>query len=218
MNFQKVSVIVPVYNEEAFVEEAVKELLAMRLPHDLAMEVIVVDDGSTDRTRSILKQLGAAPSLQVYYQAKNAGKGAAVREGLRHATGEIVVIHDADREYSVADYPKLLEPFFSQGAQAVYGSRFLGEIRGMRLRYRLFNQLIRALANGLYGAHITDEATAYKALKTDLMRSLDLRGNPIGDGGLQYLTFSSRLKGLSSLFVGHCGLGDLSLYLLGHSC
>src|SRR5207245_1699674 len=116
----------------------------------------------TDRTRAILQDQDPNEALKIRYLGRNFGKGTAIREGLKHVTGEVVIIQDADLEYSVADYPRLLEPFVSAGAQAVYGSRFLGEIRGMRLPNRLFNLLIRWMVNVLFSAHITDEATAYK--------------------------------------------------------
>ncbi len=175
MRLKKVSVLIPVYNEELYVEDVLKSLTALRLPHAMELEIIIIDDGSTDQTRSILKKQDPAGTLKIFYLDKNFGKGAAIREGLKHATGEVVIIQDADLEYSIADYPQLLEPFISEDAQAVYGSRFLGNIRDMKLVYRAFNIFMRFLVNGLFGAQITDEATAYKLVRTDVLRSLNLQ-------------------------------------------
>jgi glycosyltransferase involved in cell wall biosynthesis len=172
---QKISILIPVYNEELYVEEVLKSLRALRLPSDLKKEIIIVDDGSTDRTLAILDQQLPDAELKICYLKYNFGKGAAIQEGLKHVTGDVVVIQDADLEYSISDYPSLLEPFLSGQAQAVYGSRFLGNIQGMKWIYRLFNFLMRSLVNSLFGSHITDEATAYKLIRTDLLRSLDLK-------------------------------------------
>jgi dolichol-phosphate mannosyltransferase len=171
---KKISVLIPVYNEELYVAEVLKSLRALQLPHNLSMEIIVVDDGSTDKTRAILDQHDQGDHLKIFHQAGNFGKGAAIREGLRHVTGEVVIIQDADLEYSVSDYPSLLEPFFSANAQVVYGSRFRGDIQNMKWIYRLFNLSIRGLVNWLFDAQITDEATAYKLFRTDVIRSLEL--------------------------------------------
>ncbi len=172
---KKVSVLIPVYNEELYVEEVINTLQETRLPFGLTMEIILVDDGSTDRTRRILQKHRADETFKVHYLKRNSGKGTAIREGLQYVTGDVVIIQDADLEYSVSDYPKLLEPFVTGNAQVVYGSRFLGQMQGMKLPNRLFNILMRNLVNWLFDARITDEATAYKLLKTDVMRSLDLK-------------------------------------------
>jgi dolichol-phosphate mannosyltransferase len=174
---QKISVIIPVYNEELYVEEVLQQLKSVPLPASLQMEIIIVDDGSTDHTSDILKRQDGGELLKIHFQERNFGKGAAIREGLKHATGDIIVIQDADLEYSTSDYPRLLEPILSGQASVVYGSRFLGEISGMHWLNRLFNLLIRALVNLMFHAHITDEATAYKILRADVLRSLDLQSN-----------------------------------------
>jgi dolichol-phosphate mannosyltransferase len=171
----KVSIVIPVYNEELYVAEVLKHVLALKLPHDVTFEVIVVDDGSTDKTRDILQNYPSDRALQIHYHEKNFGKGTAIREALKHLTGDIVLIQDADLEYSMADYPQLLEPILAKKARVVYGSRFLGKITGMRLQNRLFNIFIRSLTNVLFNASITDEATAYKVFEADLIRSLDLQ-------------------------------------------
>lgn len=174
-DIRKVSVLIPVYNEELYVEEVLQQLENLPLPANLDMEIIIVDDGSTDRTARILQQHKGRAPLKVFSQKQNFGKGAAIREGLKHVTGQVVVIQDADLEYSVDDYPRLLEPILTHRAQVVYGSRFLGRIEGMQWKYRAFNVLIRWMVNRLFHTHLTDEATAYKVLEIDLLRSLDLQ-------------------------------------------
>lgn len=169
-----VSVIIPVYNEESLVGDVLRQILSIRPGLAVELEIIVIDDGSKDRTAVILKEFN---EIKVIEQEKNRGKGAAIREGLKHAKGSIVLIQDADTEYRVSDYPALLQPILEKRARVVYGSRFLGEISGMRLRYRLFNIFIRALTNIFFLSAITDEATAYKVLDAELMRSLNLKSD-----------------------------------------
>jgi glycosyltransferase involved in cell wall biosynthesis len=173
----KVSVIIPVYNEELYVQEVLQQLQKVRLPSPLQMEIIIVDDGSTDRTSEILKLQDGSDLLKIRFQERNFGKGAAIREGLKHVTGQIVVIQDADLEYSIDDYPRLLAPLLEGRAEVVYGSRFLGHISGMKWANRIFNYLIRWTTNILFHAKITDEATAYKVLKTKTLRALELKSN-----------------------------------------
>jgi glycosyltransferase involved in cell wall biosynthesis len=175
MAFKKLSVIVPVYNEELYVEAVIRRVMEIVLPAGLTLEIIVVDDGSTDRTREVLESLPAKDVLKVHFQNANFGKGTAIRAGLEKVTGDIVLIQDADLEYSVSDYPTLLQPILDGKATVVYGSRFLGKITGMKFANRVFNILIRLMVNALFGARITDEATAYKLMTTDIMRGLHLQ-------------------------------------------
>ncbi|NUM89340.1 MAG: glycosyltransferase family 2 protein [Bdellovibrionales bacterium] len=169
-----VSVIIPAYNEERTVGTVLRQLLALRLPPHIQMEIIVVNDGSDDCTASVLNEFAG---IKVVHQMENRGKGAAVREGLKHAAGEIVVIQDADTEYEISDYPILLAPLLSGNADAVYGSRFLGSIKGMRLPNLIFNKFICLVVWILYQTKITDEATAYKVMRTKIARSLDLKSD-----------------------------------------
>lgn len=171
----KVSIVIPVYNEELYVEEVLGQVLSLQWPADVQTEVIVVDDGSTDKTRSLLKNYPQNHTLRIHYHEKNFGKGTAIREAIKHVTGDIVIIQDADLEYSTLDYPQLLDPLLSGKAEVVYGSRFLGEITGMKFQYRFFNLFIRFLVNLFFGASITDEATAYKVFRADVLRSLNLK-------------------------------------------
>jgi len=136
-------------------------------------EVIVVDDASTDRTAEMI---GSDPRVKLVRHEKNQGKGAAIRTGLAHVTGDVVLIQDADMEYSVQDYPALLRPFVEKGAEVVYGSRFLKRRWPTNMRWTnyLANRLLTLTANVLYGARLTDEATCYKVFRAPLLKSLPL--------------------------------------------
>jgi glycosyltransferase involved in cell wall biosynthesis len=168
----KLSILIPAHNEEATLEEVIRRIRAVPLPMD--REIIVVDDGSTDGTPEILARL-EGPALQALRLPTNRGKGAALRVGLQHCTGDLILIHDADLEYFPEDIPTLLERQQATDAPAVYGSRFLGEMKGMRLPNLLANRALAGLATLLYGQRLTDEATAYKLFKADLLKSLPLR-------------------------------------------
>jgi dolichol-phosphate mannosyltransferase len=138
--------------------------------------VIVIDDGSSDATPRLLEPWAERPGFRVLRHASNRGKGAAVRTGLAQARGEVTIIQDADLEYDPADYPRLVEPIRRGTAEAVYGSRYLAPTRRLpwtkfRLGVMLFNGMVRVL----YGQRLTDEATCYKAARTGLWRSLNLR-------------------------------------------
>jgi glycosyltransferase involved in cell wall biosynthesis len=171
----KISIIIPIYNEELYVKEILDQILLVSWPAGVKAEVVVIDDGSTDDTPNILKNYSENNIVRVHSHLSNFGKGTAIREAIRHITGDIVIIQDADREYSISDYPALLEPLLNGTADVVYGSRFLGSISGMQLRHRVFNKLMCWLSNLLFSASITDEATAYKLFRADVLRSLNLK-------------------------------------------
>lgn len=167
----------PVFNEEATVERIISEVLA--LPMDL--ELIVVDDGSTDDTRAKLSALPSAHTtrLQVVYAPHNAGKGAAIRLALAYATGDVVVIQDADHEYDPRDFLPMLAQI-QAGASVVYGTRLSPQARrlndeGGRDKFFLARRLLPWLTNRLYGTHLTDEATCYKMFRRDTLLSIPLR-------------------------------------------
>jgi glycosyltransferase involved in cell wall biosynthesis len=165
----KVSVIIPVYNEQDTIAEAISRVRAVPIDK----EIIVVDDASADGTPEVVAPL-VGPDLKLVRQPRNRGKGRAIRRGLEEATGEIVLIQDADLEYDPADYPKLIAPIESGQADVVYGTR-APRFAGMRRPHRLFNWLAARLANLLYRANITDEATCYKVFRAEIIRQIPLK-------------------------------------------
>lgn len=162
----------PVYNEKDTVAEILKRVRAI----PIEKEIIVVDDGSTDGTQEILKEEEAGEDTRVFYHSQNRGKGAAVRTGLAHVNGEVVLIQDADLEYDPRDYPELLKPIVEGRAEVVYGSRFLGGPRkAMLFWHMLGNKLLTLVTNILYDTIISDMETGYKVFKADLIKSIPLR-------------------------------------------
>jgi dolichol-phosphate mannosyltransferase len=167
----KLSVIMPVYNEVATVAEIIRRVLAV----DLSKELIVVDDGSTDGTRELLRQIPPDVATILFHE-RNLGKGAAIRTGLGYATGEIVIIQDADLEYDPSEYPALVRPIVEGTAQVVYGSRLLRpENPYVGLRFYLAGRLLSLIANLLYGIRITDEPTCYKVFRREVLKGLNLQ-------------------------------------------
>lgn len=174
----KLSVIIPVYNEEATIREIVNRVCA--LPLDI--EIIVVDDGSTDGTPGILKSEIEGKLGQVVYQNRNRGKGAAVRAGLERVTGEVVVIQDADLEYEPEDLLDLLRPIEKKKADVVYGSRF---VSGKAHRVLLFwhsvgNRFLTVLSNSFTNLNLTDMETCYKMFRTEIIRQIHLEQDRFG--------------------------------------
>jgi len=168
-------VIVPVYNEADTIARLIARVLAVEL-NGIEREVIVVNDGSTDGTRSLLEEIGRATpdSVKIYHHRQNRGKGAAVRTALDHVTGDVVITQDADLEYDPEEYPRLLAVFDDPSVQAVYGSRNLRKNPRSSWSFYWGGRLVSWVANLLYGSHLTDEATGYKLVRADLLRSLDL--------------------------------------------
>lgn len=172
MTNSKVTFIVPVYNEERSVIEVIRRLKRL----DVVKEIVVVDDGSFDSTPELLRRFEGDSEVVVHLSQLNFGKGTAVRVGLKYATGDIVVIQDGDLEYDTNDHLKIIAKFADPEVKVVYGSRFTEGIRpGMLWRYWMANVILRVLANVLYGAEITDEATAYKAFRREVICSIPLR-------------------------------------------
>lgn len=165
----KVSVIIPAYNERDTIAETISRVRSS----PVEKEIIVVDDASADGTPEVVESL-TGPDLRLLRQQQNQGKGAAIRRGLEAATGEIVLIQDADLEYDPNDYPKLIAPIVSGEADVVYGTR-APKFSGMKLPHRLFNWLAALLANLLYRANITDEATCYKVFRAEIIRTIPLK-------------------------------------------
>ena len=168
----KVSVIVPVYNEENTITEVLKRLLELK-SESLNVEVVVVDDGSTDGTYRKLAEFNS-PRVKGVRHGKNMGKGAAIRTGVDNATGDVVVIQDADLEYRPEDIPKLVDPILRGRAEAVYGSRFKGEIGGMSRSHFIGNLILCFLANLLFNSRITDVMTGHKAFLRKVLESFEI--------------------------------------------
>ena len=165
-----VSVIIPAFNEERTIGQVIKAV--HRLPIDT--QIIVVNDGSTDATYTVLENMRATYGLTVVHCKENRGKGFAIRTGLRHVNGEVVVIQDADMELAPADLLELVKPFEEGSLQVVYGSRFLGGRGNASLHNFIANCILARYTNLLYGCRITDESTGYKAFSTALITRLDL--------------------------------------------
>jgi glycosyltransferase involved in cell wall biosynthesis len=179
----KLSVIIPVYNEI----NTIGEILSRVLEVDLPKEVIVVDDCSMDGTREFLKEWEVGrkkeskDEVRIFYQPQNMGKGAALRSGFKEATGEIVIIQDADLEYHPHEYPKLIEPILDGRAEVVYGSRFLGTPRRVLIfRHTLGNKLLTFLSNLCTDLNLTDMETGYKVFKKEVLEHLLLKSNRFG--------------------------------------
>ena len=166
------SVIIPVYNEVKNIEEILKRVQATKL----VTEIVVVDDGSQDGTRDILKNLDGKKNIRVILQEKNQGKGAAVVTGMQAAKGDVLLIQDADLEYDPRDYPALLQPIKEGLADVVYGSRFLGAAHRVAMFWhQVANQLLTLMTNILYNSILTDMETGYKVFKREVIEGLNIR-------------------------------------------
>jgi glycosyltransferase involved in cell wall biosynthesis len=169
------SVVMPVFNERTTVEEIIRRVLAV----PMRIELIVVDDGSTDGTGKILDDLQRTLKFTLLRQA-NAGKGAALRQGFTSVSGDIVVIQDADLEYSPEEYPELIDLIRRGHADVVYGSRFLGRHRAFLFTHYLGNRIVTLATNILYNTMLTDMETCYKVMRVDVLRSFALESNGFG--------------------------------------
>jgi glycosyltransferase involved in cell wall biosynthesis len=170
------SVVMPVYNERATIEEIIGRVLAV----PLRIELIVVDDGSTDGTREILARLVDTHRFKLVLQPKNAGKGAALKRGFQEVTGDLVVIQDADLEYSPEEFPDLISLICEGRADVVYGSRFIGRHRVFLFTHYVGNWFLSLLTNLLYNTMLTDMETCYKAMRTEVLRSFVIHSNGFG--------------------------------------
>ena len=178
MQAKKLSIIIPVYNERATVEQLIARVQTVKLT--IAREIIAVDDASTDGSGELLDKM-KEDGVVVVRHAKNRGKGAAIRTGLEKATGDLVLIQDADLEYDPRDFPTLLAPLLDGRADAVYGSRFLGGPHRVLLFWHYAaNVGFTLLTNILYNVNLSDMGVCYKVFKTDLVRSFPLREDRFG--------------------------------------
>ena len=186
----RLSIIMPVYNERATLDEIVQRVRAVDLtvdkegdnplirgPLTLEREIIIVDDGSTDGTRAILEEWQQAQpdDMRIVFHARNGGKGAALRTGFQHATGDLLVIQDADLEYDPRDYLKLLVPVLEGRSPVVYGSRFMGGPRSaMSLSHTMGNKMLTVFTNILFGTSLSDMETCYKCFRRDVIVDMPL--------------------------------------------
>jgi glycosyltransferase involved in cell wall biosynthesis len=170
------SVVMPVYNERETIEEIVRRVLAV----PLRIQLIVVDDVSTDGTSEILERLQQELGFTLLKQPRNGGKGAALRRGFAAVSGDLMIVQDADLEYHPEEYPLLTGLITSGRADVVYGSRFLGTHRVFLLTHYLGNRLLTFITNVLYNTMLTDMETCYKVMRIDVLRSMELKSNGFG--------------------------------------
>jgi glycosyltransferase involved in cell wall biosynthesis len=172
----KLSVVIPVYNERRWVRDLLKRVQEVQIPK----EIILVDDCSTDGTRDILREL-ESDEIHVVYQEVNQGKGAALREGFRHATGDVVIVQDADLEYDPAENPRLIQPILENRADVVFGSRFIGDRhRVLYFWHSIANKGLTILSNMFTDLNLTDMETCYKVFRREVLADLNLKSNRFG--------------------------------------
>jgi glycosyltransferase involved in cell wall biosynthesis len=177
----RLSILMPVYNERATIGTIIPRVFAVEVAG--SKQLVIVDDGSTDGTREWLQQLAAEgrPDISVVLHDRNQGKGAAIRTGLAHVTGDVVLIQDADLEYDPSDYPKLIEPILRGQADVVYGNRFHGGVhRDLYFWHSLGNQALTFLSNLLTNLNLSDMEVGYKVFRAEVLKCITLRSNRFG--------------------------------------
>jgi glycosyltransferase involved in cell wall biosynthesis len=170
----KLSIVMPVYNERETLSEILGQVRDVELV-GVEKEIIVVDDGSTDGSRDVLAGEAEAGDLRIFYHDQNRGKGAAVRTAIEQATGDLILIQDADLEYDPRDYPSLIRPIVEGRVVVVYGSRFLGPRKAMFFWHMLGNKLLTLTTNILFNAILSDMETCYKCFRADIIKDIPLR-------------------------------------------
>lgn len=173
----KLSIIIPVFNEEHTILAILQRVQDVQLPAGISREIIIVDDGSIDGTRQRIQNHRSHHPTKVIHKEKNQGKGSALKTGIQHATGDIILIQDADLEYDPSEYPNLIEPIITQKTSVVYGSRFKGRIKNMTLTNRLANMITNLTLTLLYGHRLTDANTCFKLYRRDLIKDLEIRSD-----------------------------------------
>ena len=175
----KLTIIIPCYNEKNTIQEILKRINESLKSYELLkFEVLIVDDFSNDGTKDVLKNFTNNEKIQIFYHDSNLGKGAAIHTALKHATGDVTIIQDADLEYDPFDYYKLLVPFFETNADIVYGSRFLGGGKYVRIHFfwhYLANKILTFICNLSINLNLTDMETGYKVFRTSALKSIDLK-------------------------------------------
>ena len=174
VNYQSLSVIIPVYNEGKTVEEIIRRVRAVNVP--LQVHLIVVDDGSSDETPQVLANLDRN-GVEVYTHEKNQGKGSAIRTALSHVSGDLVLIQDADLEYDPEDWHRLLDPILKHKTWVVYGSRFIGERKNMLITHWIGNRFLSLVTNILYSTTLSDMETCYKLFDSRVLEGVTVRSN-----------------------------------------
>ncbi len=173
----KLSIVIPVYNEKNTLRELVAKVEAVNL-QEVEKEIVIVDDFSKDGTRDILKLLQTEqPDLKIYFKAFNSGKGATLREGFKHTTGDYVIVQDADLEYDPNDYKNLLRSLTGNKVQVIYGCRFSGDYKDMSSLHYIGNKLLTLVTNIFFSAELRDMETCYKLVPGDFIRSLKIKSN-----------------------------------------
>jgi glycosyltransferase involved in cell wall biosynthesis len=174
----KLSVVIPVFNEKQWIREIVRRVQDVPIPK----EIILVDDFSTDGTRTILKdEMEKVPNIKVVYHEKNQGKGAGLRTGFQHVSGDVVIVQDADLEYNPDEYPRLIQPILENRADVVFGSRFIGDNhRVLYFWHYIANKVLTTLSNFFTNLNLTDMETCYKVFRREVLQGIKLKSNRFG--------------------------------------
>lgn len=173
------SILMPVFNEEATLQRAVDRVLATTFPPEVMLEFVIVNDGSVDATPEILNSLDD-PRVRVFHQEKNQGKGAAIRRAVTEATGDYMIICDADEEYRPQEIPMLVQPVLDGEADVIYGTRTFGSHTAFSYWYVIGNKGVNFVANVLFNAYVSDVETCFKLMPLPLYRSLEVKANGFG--------------------------------------